>query len=43
METMNKKLNLVLQKNNEPKTPLRVGIEKTYYWIEPELKRQGRI
>jgi nucleoside-diphosphate-sugar epimerase len=27
----------------EPKTPLRVGIEKTYYWIESELKRQGRI
>jgi len=26
-----------------PSKPLREGIEKTYYWIESELKRQGRI
>ncbi len=27
----------------EPKIPLRVGIEKTYYWIESELRKQGKI
>ena len=26
-----------------PSKPLREGIEKTYYWIESELRKQGRI
>jgi nucleoside-diphosphate-sugar epimerase len=27
----------------EPQIPLEVGLEKTYRWIEQELKKQGRI
>jgi nucleoside-diphosphate-sugar epimerase len=27
----------------EPATPLRIGLKKTYRWIEDELRRAGRL